>query len=53
MALPSVSPQPLKQLASDNAILFLEELTAKVSAYTEELLRNIVNRDKAARGTLD
>lgn len=53
MALPSVSPQPLKQLASDNAILFLEELTAKVSPYTEELLRNIVNRDKAARGTLD
>lgn len=53
MALPSISPQPLKQLASDNAILFLEELTQKVWPQTEELLRNIVNRDKAARGTLD
>lgn len=40
-------------MASDNAILFLEELTARVSPATEELLRNVVNRDKAARGSLD
>lgn len=52
LALPGITPQPLKQLASDSAILFLEELTNKVSAQTEELLRNIVNRDKTARWTL-
>ena len=50
MALPGITPQPLKQTASDNAILFLEELTNRVGPTTEELLRNIVNRDKAARG---
>lgn len=49
MALPGITPQPLKQVASDNAILFLEELTNRVWASTEELLRNVVNRDKAAR----
>ena len=53
MALPWITPQPLKQTASDNAILFLEELTNRVWPWTEELLRNIVNRDKAARGWLD
>lgn len=53
MALPSLTAQPLKQMASDNAILFLEELTARVSPTTEELLRNVVNRDKAARWTID
>ena len=53
MALPGITPQPLKQTASDNAILFLEELTNRVGPGTEELLRNIVNRDKAARGWLD
>ena len=50
MALPWVTPQPLKERASDSAILFLEELTKKVWSATEELLRNIVNRDKAGRG---
>jgi len=53
MALPGITPQPLKQTASDNAILFLEELTNRVGPATEELLRNIVNRDKAARGWLE
>lgn len=53
MALPGITPQPLKQTASDNAILFLEELTNRVGPTTEELLRNIVNRDKAARGWLE
>jgi len=53
MALPGVTPQPLKQAASDNAILFLEELTNAVNERTEELLRNIVNRDKVARWGLD
>lgn len=53
MALPGITPQPLKQVASDNAILFLEELTNRVWPWTEELLRNIVNRDKAARGWLE
>lgn len=53
MALPGITPQPLKQTASDNAILFLEELTNRVGPATEELLRNIVNRDKAARGWID
>lgn len=52
MALPWVTPQPLKQSASDNAVLFLEELTKKVWPQTEELLRNVVNRDKAARWDL-
>lgn len=53
MALPGISAQPLKQSASDNSILFLEELTNRVSAQTEELLRNIVNRDKGARWMMD
>jgi len=53
MALPGITPQPLKQTASDNAILFLEELTNRVWPGTEELLRNIVNRDKAARWWLE
>lgn len=53
MALPWITPQPLKQSASDNAILFLEELTNRVWPATEELLRNIVNRDKAARGWIE
>jgi hypothetical protein len=43
----------LKQAASDYSVLFLEELTQKVSPYTEELVRNVVNRDIAARGSLD
>ena len=53
LALPGISAQPLKESASDNSILFLEELTNRVSAWTEELLRNVVNRDRWARGTLD
>ncbi len=53
VALPGISAQPLKESASDNSILFLEELTNRVSPATEELLRNVVNRDRWARGTLD
>lgn len=53
MSLPGITPQPLKEAASDYSILFLEELTQKVGETTEELLRNIVNRDKASRGSLD
>ena len=53
MSLPWITPQPLKQAASDYSVLFLEELTQKVWEGTEELLRNIVNRDLASRGMLD
>lgn len=49
MSLPGITPQPLKQAASDFSVLFLEELTQKVWESTEELVRNIVNRDTAAR----
>ena len=52
-SLPWLTPQPLKQAASDNSILFLEELTNKVWEQTEELLRNIVNRDRASRWHYD
>jgi len=44
--LPSVSPQPLSVAACDNSILFCEELTSKVWQNTEEMLRNILNRNK-------
>jgi hypothetical protein len=30
MSLPGITPQPLKQAASDFSVLFLEELTQKV-----------------------
>ena len=53
MSLPGITPQPLKQAASDFSVLFLEELTQKVGESTEELIRNIVNRDMAARGMSD
>lgn len=53
LSLPGITPQPLKQAASDYSVLFLEELTQKVSPYTEELVRNVVNRDIAARGALE
>lgn len=53
MSLPWITPQPLKQAASDYSVLFLEELTQKVWEATEELLRNIVNRDLASRGLLE
>lgn len=49
LSLPGITPQPLKQAASDFSVLFLEELTQKVGESTEELVRNIVNRDTAAR----
>jgi len=52
-SLPGLTPQPLKQAASDYSILFLEELTNKVWEQTEELLRNIVNHDKASRWHYD
>ena len=52
-SLPWLTPQPLKQAASDFSILFLEELTNKVWEQTEELLRNIVNHDKASRWHYD
>ena len=52
-SLPWLTPQPLKQAASDYSILFLEELTNKVWEQTEELLRNIVNHDKASRWHYD
>lgn len=52
-SLPWMTAQPLKQHASDNSILFLEELTNRVSETAEELLRNVVNKDKASRWMLD
>lgn len=52
-SLPWLTAQPLKQAASDYSVLFLEELTNRVSEATEELLRNVINRDKASRGQLD
>lgn len=52
-SLPWLTPQPLKQAAWDYSVLFLEELTNKVWEQTEELLRNIVNHDKASRWHYD
>lgn len=52
-SLPGMTPQPLKHAASDYSILFLEELTNRVWETTEELLRNVINRDKASRWLLD
>jgi len=50
IALPQTSPQPLKVYATDNSILWCDELTMHVAEKTEEELRNIANRDKGARG---
>lgn len=43
--LPTITAQPLSIYSSDQSILFLEELTEEVSLKTEELIRNIINRD--------
>lgn len=41
----TTSPQPIKQAATDNSILFLEELTGIVNPATEQAVRWIINRD--------
>lgn len=52
MTFRSLTPQPLKIAASDNAILCLEELT-NITSESEQLIRNIVNRDITSRWALD
>jgi len=49
-SLPATSAQPMSQYSTDCAILHFEELTDKVSSRSEQLLRNIINRWKWARG---
>jgi hypothetical protein len=41
----AISPKPLKELACDNSILSLEEITGDMSSRTEELIRNLVNHN--------
>lgn len=50
-ALWSLTPQPIKEYATDNSILFLEEITSSVQDRCEDLIRNIINKDTWARGT--
>lgn len=50
VALPQITPQPLKVMATDNSILRLDELTAHVNEKVEESIRNIINKDKWWRG---
>lgn len=49
VALPQISPQPLKVMATDNSILTLNELTMSVKEQVEEQVRNIINKDTWAR----
>lgn len=49
IALPQITPQPLKIMATDSSILFCDELTANVNERVEESVRNIINRDKWGR----
>jgi hypothetical protein len=46
----STSPQPVRQAATDNSILFLEELTWMVNPSTEQAVRWIINRDVGSIG---
>jgi len=50
VALPQITPQPLKIMATDNSILFPDELTLSVNEKVEESCRNFINRDHGARG---
>lgn len=50
-SLGSLSPQPLKQYATDNSILFLEEITSNIQERCEEILRNVLNHNKGWRWT--
>ena len=50
-SLGSLSPQPLKQYATDFSILFLEEITSNIQERCEEILRNVLNHNKWGRGT--
>jgi hypothetical protein len=50
VALPQITPQPLKIMFTDNSILFPDELTLNVGEKAEESCRNGINRDKGARG---
>lgn len=52
-SLPNTSPQPLKTYASDYSVLFLEELTNSINPLSEELIRNIANRNRASRWEID
>lgn len=47
----SLSPQPLKQYATDYSLLFLEEITSNVQERCEDILRNVLNHNKWWRGT--
>lgn len=47
----AVSQKPLKEHATDNSILSLEEVTGQMSVRTEEIIRNIINHDEWAMGT--
>lgn len=49
----STTPQPIKQAASDDFVLHLEEFTWDVWEVKETLVRDILNKAKAARWTSD
>lgn len=53
LSISKISPQPLKQAATDYAPLFLQELTEDIRPEVESLVRNILNHETAWRGTVD
>lgn len=47
------SPQPLKQAATDDFILHLEEFTWQIWDIKETIIRDIINKARTARGMAD
>ena len=52
-AINSITPQPLSVASTSNALLHLEEFTNIQNPQIENLLRNIINRDKSSRWMTD
>ena len=46
----STSPQPLKQAATDNFILHLDEFTGTIHPDKESIIRDTINKAKSSRG---
>lgn len=52
-AVNSITPQPLSVASTSNCLLHLEEFTNIQNPQIENLLRNIINRDKSSRWLTD
>ena len=48
----STTPQPLKQAATDDFLLHLEEYTWQIGEVKESILRDILNKGKTSRGMI-